>query len=170
VADLKASMSNCKVKEKSVDDLKKNNNSGTVLNTDLMKKEDPAYNKKANTTNVKDQSISDASGKKYTSLADLNNNSTGDNVSKSKSKYNNIFSPNDVNYMDQDQAIIDTTSTRQIDVGVMKTLQSNEKLLFESDYFFRTSKFTSLTETFLAVTRICVTFPTTSVSGISISN
>jgi hypothetical protein len=34
----------------------------------------------------------------------------------------------------------------------MKTLQSNEKLLFESDYFFRTSKFTSLTQKINSIT------------------
>ncbi|MGA2296693.1 MAG: hypothetical protein ABSG15_03995 [FCB group bacterium] len=42
--------------------------------------------------------------------------------------------------------VIDTTKSKKIDIEAMKTLQPNEKSLFQDDLFFRTSKFSSLNE------------------------
>jgi hypothetical protein len=42
--------------------------------------------------------------------------------------------------------VIDTISNRTIDVKTMQLLRANDKRIFESDFFFRTSKFKTMTE------------------------
>ncbi len=71
------------------------------------------------------------------------------NYSYTKSKTEIIKTDNPkfyylANQMDEDETVVDTITSRTIDVTAMKTLQPNEKSLFESALFFNTSRFTSI--------------------------
>jgi len=107
-------------------------------------KDDAKMAKKNNETYIEGIINSDA-GKDYKKVeisADVNKKSYAQNGSK----YASMIVAKHITNIDSSQSIIDTTSTKKIDVSAMKTLQPNEKSLFENDLYFRTSQFTSMTQ------------------------